>query len=167
MTETLDLYTTKDVADVRTLLIKEQNGLSAMTSLPLTRAVLDHCHSKENNQLVRAVINSNENVALGRLEGLYGRYVGYWYEGSYPEFLRLAASYIDSGVDSRFRHPMWIKKINTSFNALSEGKKDAVLLEMNRPVGKNAAERKKYFNDVILKRELGYTAVLAVIKKFK
>ena len=42
--DTQDLYTTKDIAAVRALLTKEQNGLSKLTGLPLDSAVLDHKH---------------------------------------------------------------------------------------------------------------------------
>lgn len=167
ITETLDLYTTKDVAQVRAQLMKEQHNLSAMTGLPLTKPVLDHCHSNDNNQLVRGVINSAENVALGRIEGLYARFIGYWYEGTYPEFLRLTASYIDRGTDIRYRHPMWIKKVNTSFNSLSEGKKDSVLIELEMSTGKNSTERKKNFNKAVMSKKFSYNDLMKVLKKFK
>lgn len=162
---TKDLYTTADIAKVRALLTKEQNNKSAMTGLPLDRAVVDHLHDSE--QLVRAVINSSENVALGRIEGLYARYVGYWYEGTYPEFLRLVADYIERGVDRRYRHNMWLSKVKTLFNSLKEGNKDKVLIELGSTAGKNGAERKKLFSKVVLNKELGYNKIVLVIKKFK
>ena len=164
---TKDLYTTADIAKVRALLTKEQNNKSAMTGLTLSSPCLDHCHSTENEQLVRAVINSSENVALGRIEGLYARYVGYWYEGTYPEFLRLVADYIERGVDRRYRHNMWLSKVKTLFNSLKEGNKDKVLIELGSTAGKNGAERKKLFSKVVLNKELGYNKIVLVIKKFK
>ena len=162
---TLDLYTASDIAKVRALLTKEQKNRSAMTGLPLDKPVVDHLHDSE--QLVRAVINSKENVALGRIEGLYARYVGYWYEGTYPEFLRLVADYIERGVDRRYRHSMWLSKVKTLFNSLKEGNKDKVLIQLGSKAGKNGAERKKLFSKVVLNKELGYNKIVLVIKKFK
>jgi len=168
MTEgTIDLYTPKDIAAVRSVLSKEQNGLSAMTGLPLSSPVTDHCHSAENHQLVRAVINSKENVALGRIEGLYARYVGYWYEGTYPEFLRLVADYIERGVDHRYRHSMWIAKISTMFFSLTTAKQDELLIELGQPKGKNQKERKKYLQRAILSKKFGYTALRRMIELTK
>jgi len=164
---TTDLYTSKDIAGVRTLLIKEQQGLSAMTGLPLSSSCLDHCHSAENHQLVRAVINSKENVALGRIEGLYARYVGYWYEGTYPEFLRLVADYIERGVDHRYRHSMWIAKISTMFFSLTTSKQDEILVKLGQPKGKNQKERKKYLQRAILSKKFGYTALRSMIELTK
>lgn len=164
---TTDLYTAKEIAAVRALLSKEQNGLSAMTGLPLSSPVTDHCHSAENHQLVRAVINSKENVALGRIEGLYARYVGYWYEGTYPEFLRLVADYIERGVDRRYRHSMWIAKINTLFFSLPTAKQDELLVKLGQPRGKNQKERKKYLQKAILSKNFGYTALRQMIESTK
>ena len=165
--DTRDLYTAKDIAAVRALLTKEQNGLSKLTGLPLSKPCLDHCHSAENEQLVRGVLNSNENVALGKIENLYARYIGWWFKGTYPEFLRMVADYIERGVDRRFRHSCFIKRLNVEFNKLSESKKDEVLLLLDKPKGKNTVERKKYFNQAVMSREFGYNAVLSAIKKSK
>jgi hypothetical protein len=163
--ETLDLYTVKDVARVRALLIQEQKGISALSNLPLYAPCLDHVHDSE--QLVRAVINNNENIALGRIESLYARYVGYWYKGSYPEFLRLTADYIERGTDVRFRHPGWVKKVNTEFNKLSEGKKDVVLRGMGALTGSNSTERKKYFNACVMSRKFDYNTIARLINSAK
>ena len=165
--DTQDLYTTKDIATVRAVLTKEQNGLSKLTGLPLSKPCLDHCHSLENEQLVRGVLNSNENVALGKIENLYARYIGWWFKGTYPEFLRLCADYIERGVDQRFRHSCFIKRLNVEFNKLNESKKDEVLMLLNKPKGKNTAERKKYFNQSVMSREFGYNSVVATIKGIK
>lgn len=164
---TVDLYTSTDIAKVRALLIKEQKNKSSMTGLPLDKPVLDHCHSIENEQLVRGVLNSNENIILGKIENLYARYVGWWFKGSYPEFLRMVASYIERGVDRRYRHNSWLSKVKTMFNSLKEGNKDKVLIQLGSTAGKNSAERKKLFSKVVLNKELGYNKIVLVIKKFK
>ena len=163
--DTRDLYTTKDIAAVRALLTKEQNGVSKLTGLPLDSAVLDHKHDIE--QFVRAVINSKENVALGAIENLYVRYVKYWFNGTYSDFLRQVAIYLEEPEDKRFRHNGWMSKVKVEFNKLSEGNKDKVLIELGQKVGKNQAERKKLFSKVILNKELGYNKILGTIKKSK
>ena len=165
--QTEDLYNVKDIARVRALLTKEQNRLSALTGLPLSKPCLDHCHSPENEQLVRGVLNSNENVALGKIENLYARYIGWWFKGTYPEFLRMVADYIERGVDRRFRHSCFIKKLNVEFNKLNESKKDEVLMLLGKNKGKNTTERKKYFNQAVMSREFGYNSVVATIKGIK
>lgn len=163
--KTRDLYSAKDIAEVRALLFKEQNGLSTLTGLPLDSAVLDHKHDIE--QFVRAVINSRENVALGAIENLYVRYVKYWFNGTYSDFLRQVALYLEEPEDSRFRHNGWMSKVKVEFNKLSEGNKDKVLIELGQTVGKNQAERKKLFSKAILNKELGYNKILGTIKKFR
>jgi hypothetical protein len=160
---TLDLYTTQDITEVRNLLIKEQRNQSAMTGLPLDSPVTDHIH--DNEQLVRAVINSKENVALGRIEGLYARYVGYWYKGTYPEFLRLVADYIERGSDGRYRHNMWRAKVLTFFNRLNAKQQDKVLETLGYPKGKNPSERKDYFKKITMNRAFGYDTIKDVIKE--
>ena len=156
-----DLYTAKDIADVRSVLIKEQNGLSALTGLPLSQSVLDHLHDTE--QFVRAVINSRENVALGAIENLYVRHVKYWYNGSYSDFLRQVATFLEKPVDKRFRHNGWLSRVKILFNKLSESKKDQVLIKLNSTKGKNLSDRKKLFAKAILNRDLGYTAIMKVL----
>ena len=166
MTEgTMDLYTPKDIAAVRSSLSKEQNGLSILTGSPLIESVLDHRHDTE--QFVRAVINTKENVALGAIENLYTRYIKFWYKGSYSSFLRQVADFLERPVDRRYRHSGWLSKVKIEFNKLSEGNKDKVLLELGQTAGKNQAERKKLFSKVILNKELGYNKILGTIKKFR
>lgn len=163
--EPRDLYSAKDIAEVRALLSKEQNGLSKLTGLPLVEPCVDHLHDIE--QFVRAVINSKENVALGAIENLYVRYIKYWYSGTYPEFLRQVADYLEAPVDRRFRHPGWLNKAKVEFNKLSEGKKDKVLVDLGKSTGTNGAERKKLFAQAVLNKELGYNAVFDAIKKHR
>ena len=163
--ETQDLYSAKDISVVRSILTKEQKGLSTLTGLPLDQPVTDHLHDIE--QFVRAVINSKENVALGAIENLYVRYVKYWYSGTYPEFLRQVADYLEAPVDRRFRHSGWLNKAKVEFNKLSEGKKDKVLIDLGKSTGTNGAERKKLFAQAILNKDLGYNAVFDAIRKHK
>lgn len=163
---TIDLYNTADVKKVREQLIEEQEGLCAITGISTAsnNFALDHKHDHE--QLVRGAAHKQANAALGKLENLAVRYL-YWYPDGLPEFLRKCAEYIERQPDRRWRHPGWIKKVNTLFNKLKEAQKDAVLLAMNQPVGKNGVERKKLFQKAILTREFSYDTICFFINSVK
>jgi len=81
---TKDLYTPKDVAQVRALYIQEQDQNCALTGLhtELDKFVLDHRHNEE--QLVRGAIHTHANSLLGRIEGLEARYLSHWYSEGLP-----------------------------------------------------------------------------------
>jgi hypothetical protein len=163
---TIDLYNTADVKKVREFLIEEQEGLCAITGIPTAsnNFALDHRHDEE--QLVRGAAHKQANAALGKLENLAVRYL-YWYPDGLPEFLRKCALYIEKAPDTRWRHPMWIKKINTAFNKLKESQKDEVLKILGQPVCKNSIERKKYFQKAVLTRNFTYDMLRDIINGVK
>lgn len=163
---TIDLYNTADVKKVREQLIKEQDGLCAITGIPTAsnNFALDHKHDEE--QLVRGAAHKQANAALGKLENLAVRYL-YWYPEGLPQFLRMCAEYIEREPDRRWRHPGWIKKASTSFNKLKEAHKDVVLVALGQTKGKNATERKKLFQRAVLTREYSYDTIRALIQEVK
>lgn len=163
---TIDLYNTADVKKVREQLIKEQDGLCAITRMPTAsnNFALDHKHDEE--QLVRGAAHKQANAALGKLENLAVRYL-YWYPEGLPQFLRMCADYIEREPDRRWRHPGWIKKAGTSFNKLKEAHKDVVLVALGQTKGKNATERKKLFQRAVLTREYSYDTIRALIQEVK
>lgn len=163
---TIDLFNAADVKKVREELIKEQKGLCAITGTPTAsnNFALDHKHDDE--QLVRGAAHKQANAALGKLENLAVRYL-YWYPEGLSQFLRVCADYIEKEPDLRWRHPGWIRKINTEFNKLKESKKDAVLLALEQPSGKNGLERKKLFQRAILTRKFSYDILRSIINKAK
>ena len=163
---TIDLFNTADVKKVREELIKEQNGLCAITGTPTAsnNFALDHKHDDE--QLVRGAAHKQANAALGKLENLAVRYL-YWYPEGLPQFLIACAEYINKDPDRRWRHPGWLKKANTSFNKLKEGQKDAVLLELGQSECKNGVERKKAFQRALLTRSFSYDTIRETINKAK
>ena len=57
----------KEIAELRAQLLREQQGLCALSKLPLdaSRAVLDHCHSTGQ---IRAVLDRGVNSLLGKIE---------------------------------------------------------------------------------------------------
>ena len=163
MTKTRDLYTTKDVAEVREQLLLEQDGFDKLTLTKIEKgqACLDHNH---NTLFVRAVLNRQTNAALGKLEGVYTRYLSHWYKGSLSNFLRQAAEYLEREDDKRWHHPHWLKKLKTRFNKLSEVDKAQVLKSLVGVEGKNSTERKALFAKLILDRELGYEKIDNILK---
>lgn len=169
-TLTEDLYTVKDVQRVRELLLKEQNGLDLITNLiiPQKSACLDHVHNDE--QLVRGVLHRQSNAVLGKLEGVWTRYLSYWYPHDLPTFLRQAADYLENterNPDKRYRHPNWIKKLKTMFNALNASQQNKVLEKLGVPQGSNPSKRKEIFAKVILDREKGFEYIRGVIDTVK
>lgn len=163
MTKTLDLYTTKDVQQAREKLLLEQDGFDKLTLTKIEKgqACLDHNH---NTLFVRGVLNRQTNAALGKLEGVYTRYLAHWYKGSLSNFLRQSAEYLERKDDKRWRHPHWLKKVKTRFNKLTEKEKALILLALTNEEGKNGKERKELFAKAILQRELGYEKIDNILK---
>ena len=164
---TKSLYTTKDVKEVRDKLSEEQLHKDKMTGLdlPSDQKVLDHCHK---TMRVRGVLHRQSNSALGKLEGMYTRYLSWWYTGTLSDFLRQAAEYLEQTEqkpDERWYHPHWLKKVQTKFNSLREQQKDRVLILLGGEAGKNTADRKKKFKELINNRQFGYDLIQAIIKQ--
>lgn len=164
---TEDLYTTKDVERIRKLLTDEQENRCAITGIELapTQHCLDHAHDEE--QYVRGVAHRQSNAALGKLEGVYTRYLSYWYPGKLSDFLRQCAAYLEKLPDDRYRHPGWIKKAKTKFGALNEKQKDKVLIDLGYEKGVNSKQRKDIFAKVVLDRKLGYDTIREAIQAAK
>lgn len=160
------LYTTSDVKEVRKLLLQEQNGLDALTGLPIAsgKDVLDHCH---DSQYVRAVLDRQTNAVLGKIENLETRYLSWWYPYPLSTFLRQAADYLEKQHVKQYIHPKWQKKILTQFNKLKSSEKDEVLCRMDGEESKNDAERRKQFKSKILTRLYDYDTITNYINESK
>lgn len=163
---TTDLYTVADVKRIRDLLAKEQHGLCKVTGHLLEKqAVLDHAHDED--QLVRGVLHRQVNAFAGKTENAYDRLLGWWYPEPLYVILRHLADYLEDCEKNptKYRHPGWIKKINTKFNKLKEPSKDSVLESLGQPRGSNAKQRKELFRKSVLSRQFGYEFLKTVIKK--
>ncbi len=160
------IYTTSDVKKTRKKLLEEQCNRDKMTGLeiPEGKDCLDHNH---RTQFVRGVLHRQSNAALGKLEGIYTRYLSYWYPWTLSEFLRQAASYIELEDDSRYVHPGWLKRLCTDFASLNEAGKKDVLQCMNQPQGNNATERKALFRKALLSKKFTYEDTRNLINKTK
>jgi hypothetical protein len=165
MTE--DLFTPKDIARIRALLLKEQKNLCAITglNLPHTLAVLDHKHDHE--QLVRGTVNTHANTLLGRLESLQARYLNHWYPHTLPDFLRACAAYLERPRDTRFRHNGWIAKTVTEFNKLKVKQQQKVLQALGQPEGSNLVIRRKLLRKAILTKQYSRDTIINIINHEK
>jgi len=163
----IDLYNTSDVKQVRELLTKEQNNKCLVTGIeiPEKQHVLDHAH--DDTQLVRGVLHRQVNAFLGKAENAFDRLIAWWYPNDLPTLMRECANYLERKPDERFRHPGWIKKINTKFNKLKESDKDKALEMIGVGKGKNAVERKKLFQEAILTRDYGYDTLCVILQMVK
>jgi hypothetical protein len=161
-----DLYTVSDTKRIRELLLQQQQGLDALTNLeiPQGKAVLDHLHDDE--QLVRGVLHRSINVAVGRLENSFTRDLKWWYPYDLPTFLEQAAVYLRKQPHP-YRHLQWQKKLKVLFNQLSAKQMKFVLESFNKSDGRNAVERKKIFQEIVLQRDLGFDTIRSVITKAK
>ena len=159
----VNLYTAADVAKIRVQLLEEQKGLDALTGLPITlkESVTDHNHS---TQYVRGVLHRQSNAVLGKIENLWHRYLGWWYNGSLSDFLRQSADYLEKPDNTNYVHPAWIKRVTIDFSKLPAGIQNKVLAELETKHGSNAIERKKLFNKALLSRKYSYETIKEILK---
>jgi hypothetical protein len=159
------LHTPKDVKEYRQELLAKQDGVDALTGLPLEEkgAVLDHNHETE---VVRGVIDRQVNAALGKIENIWKRYLSTWYPGKLTDFLEQAKVYIDSDGFMQTHpvyHPNWINRCVRDFKKLDALHQRMVLKEMNEDsdftMPSNAEGRVKLFRATILKKRMTFALV--------
>ena len=158
-----DLYSTKDVAEVRKQLLTEQEGCDKLTGLPIPegQAVLDHNHK---SQYVRGVLHRQSNAVLGKIENLWTRYLSYWYNGTLAQFLRQAANYLEKPDDDRFVHPAWIKRLSIDFSKLSTEKQKQVLADMQIEAKSNATARRDAFTKGLKSKQYPFEQIKEMMK---
>ena len=161
---TVDLYTKADIKRIRQLLYKEQNGLCALTKLPVEFSSTHTDHAHDSEQLVRGALHKAANMALGKVENIAVRYL-YWYPYTLPEFLRQVADYLEREQDTRFRHTDWQKRVKTMFNKLNAQQQNNVLITLGSTKGANPKQRKELFAKVVLDRDIGYNVIVETIEK--
>lgn len=160
------LYTASEVKTVRLALLKEQQGLDALTGLPLDikDSVCDHDHK---TQYVRGILHRQSNALLGKIENLYNRYLSWWYNGSLADFLRQAANYLDRKHPTEYVHPGWLKRVQVDFKKLNAAQQSIVLEKLGSKAGSNGVERLKLFKAKTLDRSFGYDTIANIINSVK
>lgn len=168
-TQTIDLYTQKDINNVREILLAEQDNKCAclgINILPKRTPVLDHKH--DDDQLVRSVLEREVNAMLGVVENAHKRFLGYWLPMELPEVLRRMADYVeasgDTSKETRWRHPGWLAKLYTKFCKLSASDQNLVLESLHYQTGSNSETRKKIFHAALRDKNLGYTRISKAMK---
>lgn len=156
---TTDLYTQTDIKKTRDILLNDQKGLCLITKEPVVKPCLDHAH--DDTQLVRGVLSHGINIFLGQIENAYKRRVSWWCDIPLADLLLNVSEYLstDNKKASEYRHPAWTKKVQTSFNKLSEGQKGKFLSLCDLPDGKNGAERKRLFQDILKSRQYSFADI--------
>ena len=161
---TVDLYTQADIKRIRQLLYKEQNGMCALTKLPVEFSDVHLDHNHDSEQLVRGVLHKAANMSLGKIENIATRYL-YWYPYTLPEFLRQVADYLEQEKDTRYRHVDWQKRVRAMYNKLNAQQQNNVLITLGSTKGANPKTRKELFGKVVLDRNLGYNVIVETIEK--
>lgn len=164
---TKDLYTAKEISEIKKQLYEEQSGKCALSGVVLDLKDCHTDHAHDDQQLVRGVLYKQSNLCLGRLEGLWTRFLKHWYPQDLPTFLRQSADYLERPVDNRWRHSGWIRKVQTKFNTLKEKQKDEVLIALGYEKQANALARKKMFKKAVLSRQFGYLKLKSTIENTK
>lgn len=161
---TIDLYTQADTKRIRQLLYEEQQGLCALTKLPVEFSSTHTDHAHDSEQLVRGVLHKAANMSLGKIENIAVRYL-YWYPYTLPEFLRQVADYLEKEKDTRYRHVDWQKRVRVMYNKLNAQQQNNVLITLGSTRGSNPKNRKELFAKVVLDRNLGYNVIVETIEK--
>lgn len=169
MVVTKELYNTKDVAEIRAILLKEQKGKDLLTGLPLDTkdAVCDHNHE---SQYVRGIIHRQSNAVLGKIENMWKRYMAWWYTGTLPLFLRNCADYIERKEDTRYVHPAWIKQLSIQFGKLSSANQIKMLDEMlnsiddESDIASNGKDRRVQYEKLLKTKKFTYVQLKGLYK---
>lgn len=158
------LYNVSDVKRVRTTLYEEQNGLDALTGLPIDsyNSVLDHSHTTQH---VRGVIDRNVNVFLGKIENSFIRYIGYWYKEELSTILRKISDYLDQ-PEHDYIHPGWLNRVRIDFNKLKSFHKDSILSALTGiDTYRNDKERQTVFHKTLLTKQYDYDTIRELIQE--
>lgn len=125
------LITPLDVKNERTARLKHQGHIDPVVNdvIPFGKGALDHDHKTDS---VRAVLHSQNNAALGKVENAFQRYVKPFFDISISDWLANMSEFLSEDYSQNPLHPMWIKRSCISFNYLPEKQKDAVLKEFNK-----------------------------------
>lgn len=159
------LYTQKEIKEFRDEQVKKQNGIDPITKEPFKEVIAqDHDHFSQH---CRGALNRNSNAFEGLVVNAYNRCLKWLTDVSLPDILRNLADYLEADYSGNPYHVGWQKRVKTDFNKLSAQQMKEVLKHFNKPDGKNLAERKKLFNEVVLDRNLGYDIIRNVINQTK
>lgn len=122
----------------------------------------DHDHSTQH---CRGALNRNSNAFEGLVTNAYTRCLKWLTNVPLPDILRNLADYLEVDYTNNPYHVGWMKRVKIDFNKLSASKQNEVLLTLGLSDGKNLAERKQKFSEIVLDRNNGYDKIKAVIQQ--
>lgn len=93
------LKNSKEAAEHRKTLLKEQGGIDPITGTKITLPVLDHYHHGE--QHCRGVLQNETNAWEGKVYNSYRRYIVHQTDKSLPELLRNLADYLETHANTK------------------------------------------------------------------
>ena len=158
------LYTAKEIKEFKEQQIKEQKGIDPILQEPFPSGTIcmDHDHTLQH---CRAALHLQTNAFEGRVLNAYIRGLRWLTDKPLPVILRNLADYLERDFSQNPYHNSWLKAVQSKFNALREQQKDRVLIVLGGEAGKNSADRKKRFKELINNRDFGYDLIQAVIKQ--
>ncbi len=158
------LYTAKEIKEFKEQQIKEQKGIDPILQEPFPSGTIcmDHSHSTQH---CRAALHLQTNAFEGKVINAYIRCLKWLTDKPLPDILRNLAEYLEKDYSNNPYHNGWLKAVQSKFNTLREQQKDRVLIVLGGEAGKNAADRKKKFKELINNRDFGYDLIQAVIKQ--
>lgn len=158
------LYTAKEIKEFKEQQIKEQKGIDPILQEPFPSGTIcmDHDHTLQH---CRAALHLQTNAFEGRVLNAYIRGLRWLTDKPLPVILRNLADYLERDFSQNPYHNSWLKVVQSKFNSLREQQKDRVLVVLGGEVGKNSADRKKRFKELINNRDFGYDLIHAVIKQ--
>ena len=158
------LYTAKEIKEFKEKQIKEQKGIDPILQEPFPGGTIcmDHDHTLQH---CRGALHLQTNAFEGKVLNAYIRCLKWLTDKPLPVILRNLAEYLEQDYSKNPYHSGWMKAVSTKFNSLREQQKDRVLIILGGEAGKNAADRKKKFKDLINNRQFGYDLIQAIIKQ--
>lgn len=162
MTESL--YTPVEVKKFKEQQIAIQRGIDPIlgTAFPKGTICQDHSHESQH---CRGALHLQTNAWEGKVINAYIRCLKWLTDVPLPDLLRNLASYLEKDYSGNPYHTGWQKRVKADFNKLSSKQMKDVLEHFGKKDGKNAVERKKIFNELVLDRSLGYDKIKDVISK--
>lgn len=158
------LYTAKEIKEFKEQQIREQKGIDPILQEPFPSGTIcmDHDHTLQH---CRAALHLQTNAFEGRVLNAYIRGLRWLTDKPLPVILRNLADYLERDFSQNPYHNSWLKVVQSKFNSLREQQKDRVLIILGGEVGKNSADRKKRFKELINNRQFGYDLIQAAIQQ--
>lgn len=160
------LYTPSEIKAFKESQVKKQNGIDPILGIEFPKGSIcqDHDHSSQH---CRAALHLQTNAWEGKVVNAYTRCLKWLTDVPLPTLLRNLADYLEVDYSNNPYHPNWSKQVKTMFNFLNASQMKQVLQHFNKEDGKNATERKKIFQEIVLNRAYNYDMIRTVINDVK